>query len=87
MGEDIVSFTVEFPSRFQNFAESAFLRLQVRYSQHTFRLGDGCLEVVSAAGVPSEGLRRDILHAIYAEKVFAETLPMRQALMAAVMAR
>lgn len=87
VSEDIISFTVTFPAYFQSFADAALLRLQVRYPQTSFLLSEGKFEVVPAAHVRCEVLHRDILHTIYAERIFAETLPMRQALVAAVTAR
>lgn len=81
------ALSIEFPARFRQYAEAALLRLQVRYPDVVFLLGESKIEATPENESGVAGLRRDILHAIYAEKVYTETLPMRQALLMAVMAR
>jgi hypothetical protein len=79
--------SIEFPSRFRIYAEAAVLKLQIRYPEVSFALRGNEISASSESGTGAAILRRDVLHAIYAEKIYAETLSMRQALVAAVTAR
>jgi hypothetical protein len=78
---------ITFPARFHEHAEAALFKLQVRYPAIKFSLGRASIDVSLPGAIDAQALRREVLHAIYAEKIYAETLPMRQALVAAVTAR
>ncbi|MER9559267.1 hypothetical protein [Mesorhizobium sp. M0323] len=63
------------------------LRVQMQYPSLRF---SASAEGAEIASLPSENLddvRKSILHAVYREKVYVETLPLRQALISAVTAK
>lgn len=76
---------VRVPQRFEEYVDAAIVRFEGQYP--------GVRILPAAEGVVLEGestqqqaeLRSDFLHALYREKIYAETLSMRQALMKAVL--
>lgn len=75
---------VRIPERFVEFVDAATLRFEGQFP--------GVRVTTVAEGVCLEGeeaqqaeLRSDFLHVLYREKIYAETLSMRQALMKAVL--
>lgn len=82
-----IDFVVEIPPQFEKYADAAMLRLQALY--HTCRLTrQGCaISIALSGGIAEDQLRRDILHVVYREKIYAETLVMREALVTAVTSR
>ncbi|TIL81706.1 MAG: hypothetical protein E5Y89_07580 [Mesorhizobium sp.] len=77
-------FVVEIPPQFEKYADAAMLRLQALYPNCRLSRKRGVISITSSRGVAEDQLRKDILHAVYREKIYAETLVMRQALVAAV---
>jgi hypothetical protein len=78
---------VEIPPQFRTYVPAALLKTQIQYPSYRF-VGDGdAVTVRAAADRNDDELRKSVLHAVYREKIYAETLPMRQALVAAVTAR
>jgi hypothetical protein len=74
------------PSLFQPHAAAALVRLQYLYPAVSFALNDAGFAVEPVDDVSLADLRRDIAYALYREKIFADTLPMREALLRAVTA-
>jgi hypothetical protein len=69
------------------YAESALARLRYLYPALTFSVAPEGIEVKGEMDTAPEELQRAIHHALYREKIYAETLPMRRALMEAVTRR
>ncbi|KUM27556.1 hypothetical protein AU467_16800 [Mesorhizobium loti] len=63
------------------------LRLQALYPACRFARREGGISIRGSSDLTEERFRKDVLHAIYREKIYAETLTMRQALVAAVTSR
>jgi hypothetical protein len=81
------SIVVEIPLQFRPYVSAALLNAQVRYPSLRF-IDDGDVVTVGGAlDAKGDEVRRSVLHAIYREKIYADTLPMRLALVAAVTAR
>lgn len=79
----IVSLTVnhnaKVPSEYAKYVDSAVMRLSYLRSQWSFVVCDGIIEVHAKA--PPEDVVREVMHAIYREKIYAETLPLRRELL------
>lgn len=82
-----VDVVVEIPPQFQKYADAAMLRLQVLYPACRLASLGGGISVISSGGFAQDQFRKDVLHVVYREKIYAETLTMRQALVAAVTSR
>lgn len=78
---------VEIPPQFQKYADAAMLRLQALYPNCRLAWRSGAISIGSSAGIAEDQLRKDILYAVYREKIYAETLSTREALVAAVTRR
>jgi hypothetical protein len=79
-------FAVEIAQAFQPYLEAAVLRLGSQYPSLRFLVRDAVIAVAGATPENQSEIRKAVLHAVYREKIYAETLPMRQALVAAVTA-
>lgn len=80
-------FVVEIPPQFEKYVDAAMLRLQALCPSCRFAWKGGTISIGSSGGIAEDQLRRDILHVVYREKIYVETLVMRQALVAAVTGR
>ncbi|MEI9425694.1 hypothetical protein O7A70_31705 [Mesorhizobium sp. Cs1299R1N1] len=80
-------FVVEIPPQFEKYVDTAMLRLQVLYPACRLTREGNAISIGPSDSVAEDQLRRDVLHTIFREKVYAETLVMRQALVTAVMRR
>jgi len=78
--------TIEIPQNFQCFVEGALIRLQVQYPSLRFSASSHGVAVEEIPPERLDDLRKNVLHAIYREKIYSETLPLRQALIGAVTA-
>lgn len=81
-----LDFVVDIPSRFTEYVDAALLRLGVLYPGCRFARTGGAVTARLSAGLSQDQARRAILHALYREKIYSETLAMRHALVAAVTA-
>ncbi|TPK88832.1 MULTISPECIES: hypothetical protein [unclassified Mesorhizobium] len=81
-----LDFVVDVPPQFEKYAESAMLRLHALYPACRFVWREGRISI-RRSGDLAERLRKDVLQTVYREKIYAETLVMRQALVAAVTKR
>jgi hypothetical protein len=71
---------------FLPFVESALARLRYLYPDARFDLREGGIRIAAARhGV--EAIARDVSFLLYREKIYAETLPLRRALVEAVTQR
>jgi len=70
-----------------DYAELAVVRLQIHYPHLHFLQGEGSIIVEECVDDDRHLLRREILHAVYREKIYTETLQMRKELVAAVVRR
>lgn len=79
--------TVEVDACFHPFADAALLRLRSQHPELQFHLDHSSIVVVPADADSENRLRKAVFDAVYREKIWAETLTMRQALILGVMAR
>ncbi|MBZ9775977.1 hypothetical protein [Mesorhizobium sp. CO1-1-8] len=79
--------TIEIPQNFRSFVNGALLRVQAQYPSLRFSVSPEGIEVASLPLDHLEDVRKSILHTVYREKIYVETLPLRQALITAVTAK
>jgi hypothetical protein len=84
---DLERVTVEIPQNFRSFVDGALLRLQAQYPSLRFLATATGIEVASFPAGEFDDLRKNILHAVYRERIYVETLPLRKALIGAVTAK
>lgn len=70
---------------FRSYLSSAATRLGYLYPELLFTVRDDAVEVTGA--VEESVMRREVLHAVYREKIFAETLPLRRTLIDGLLGR
>jgi len=88
LSDDCVSeLVVDIPPGFQDYLDGTLVRLQTLFPSFRFSKTEGAIMVIGPDSVTEDQLRRSILHTIYREKIYVETLGMRQALVEAVTAR
>lgn len=87
MGEKSVKVTIDIPRTFHGFVDGALLRLQSQYPSLDFRASSTGIQVASAIALDLDDLKRQISYAVYREKIYVETLPLRRSLIAAVTTR
>lgn len=75
---------VRIAPQFTAYADAAILRIQTLYPSCQLAKTDGGIVARLSADHSMDQLRKAILHAVYREKIYTETLPMRQALVSAV---
>lgn len=78
--------TIEIPQCFSGFVEGALVRVQAQYPALRFRAIGAGIEVSDVPETDVNQLRKQF-HAVYREKIYAETLPLRQKLIEAVTTR
>lgn len=78
---------VEVPSQFEPYLAAALLRVQVLFPALTFRQNGPDITIGGIGPAEDSNVRKALLHAVYREKIYAETLSMRQDLVSAVTAR
>lgn len=72
---------IKVPPDFRPHAAAAALRLGYLRPELTCVVADGGdLEVSAPSDLDEAGIKRDLLHLLYREKVYAETLDLRRAL-------
>lgn len=70
--------------QFSAYADAAMLRIQMLYPGCQLAIADGAIVARLSADHSEDHLRKAILHAVYREKIYTETLSMRRALVSAV---
>ncbi|QIA22393.1 MULTISPECIES: hypothetical protein [Mesorhizobium] len=84
---DLEQVEIEIPQNFLGFVEGALLRVQIQYPSLRFSVSAGSVEVARLPDLDLDDVRKSVLHAVYREKIYVETLPLRQALITAVTAK
>jgi hypothetical protein len=79
------SLTIDLPPLFIDYLEAAIVRLRIHYPTLVFSSNADGIVVSGTTEIAPEILRSAILHIVYREKIYTETLIMRQSLLAAVM--
>ncbi|TGS85763.1 hypothetical protein EN817_20865 [Mesorhizobium sp. M3A.F.Ca.ET.174.01.1.1] len=87
MGEKSDQVTIEIPPTLHRFVDGALLRLQSQYPNLDFRASSTGVQVAPAAALDLNDLRKQISYAVYREKIYVETLPLRRSLIEAVTSR
>lgn len=82
--EDHTQLRIAVPKNMTRYAESAILRLGYLYSQASFALVDGSIEVKLAPTEDIERIKQEVRYCLYREKIYAETLSLRHSLLEAV---
>ncbi|TIS99175.1 hypothetical protein [Mesorhizobium sp.] len=81
---DLEQVEIEIPQNFLGFVEGALLRVQIQYPSLRFSVSASGVEVARLPDLDLDDVRKSVLHAVYREKIYVETLPLRQALITAV---
>lgn len=75
------------PAALREFAQPALARLGYLYPCVEFAFEDGQISASARDTVDADALKRDVLYAVYRERIYAQTLPFRKALIEAVTRR
>ncbi|WP_133304820.1 hypothetical protein [Mesorhizobium sp. DCY119] len=78
---------VEIPQQFESYVAAALLRVQVLFPALKFQQCDNGVTIHGIAVAEEGNVRKALLYAVYREKIYAETLSMRQDLVSTVTAR
>lgn len=81
------SLRIPIPEPFRAHVDAAVTRLGYLYPTAQFTAADGAIDVQFFGEVDLVVLRRDAHHTLYREKIYADTLGMRTALIEAVTRR
>lgn len=87
MSAESGEITVEIPQCFDSFVDPALLRIRTLYGGYRFDRTLEGIRVCSPAGTIDSAVERAVLHAVYREKIYADTLEMRRALVATLTRR
>lgn len=82
-----LNVVVDIPPQFADYLDVALVRLQAILPDCQLAKVGRAISVHVPESLSREQVRRTILHTVYREKIYAETLPMRYALVEAVIAR
>lgn len=75
---------LDVPTLLEPYVASALIRLNYLYSDVHFAFERGHICVSNIENVEESRLRTEAAHALYREKIFAETLPLRKAMYARI---
>lgn len=80
---------VPIPKDFWPYVDPALVRLRYLYPKAVFAVENAgeCIRAEITDSVDEDTLRREIHYALYREKIYTETLPLRRSLMKAVTQR
>lgn len=87
MSAESGELTVEIPPCFDSFVDPALLRVRTLYGGYRFDRTVRGIRVCSSAGSIDPAVEQAVLHAVYREKIYADTLDMRRALVATLTRR
>lgn len=79
--------TIEIPQSFRSFVDGALVRVQAQFPSLRFVASTAGIEVACISPGDLDDVRKSVLHAVYREKIYIGTLPLRQALIEAVTAK
>lgn len=85
--ETELELVVDIPPQFNDYLDATLIRLQAIVPECRFSQSNGCILARGLTNISPDRLRTTILHTIYREKIYAETLGIRRDLVAAVTAR
>ncbi|WP_421699810.1 hypothetical protein [Ancylobacter sp.] len=71
---------IDIPSSLAGFIDATLIRLQSQFPETVFERTPAGIQV-DAGNLAPEHLRSAVLHAVYREKIYAETLPLREELL------
>lgn len=66
------------------YVEPTLARLRYVHPHAQFKLAGNIIKITCPAGTSMTDLKRDVQYTLYREKIYAETLPLRRALIDAV---
>ena len=66
------------------YIEPVLARLRYLHPNVQFELAGKAIEIACPPDTPTAEIQRDVQYALYREKIYAETLPLRRALIEAV---
>lgn len=75
------------PDIFSKYIDAAVVRVGYLHPDVEFSREGNSIRVASSTGNEVDSIRRDVLYAVYREKIFADTLSMRTALLGMVSKR
>jgi len=73
------------PSSLTDFIDAALVRLRLQFGNVEFHRTTAAITADADDPIEVEKLRSAVLHALYREKIYAETLPLRHALLERVL--
>ena len=79
--------TIEISQDFRSFVDGALVRVRAQYPSLRFVASAAGVEVACISSGDLDEVRKSVLHAVYREKIYVETLPLRQALIVGVTAK
>lgn len=80
------TIVIDVPSGFDSVIERSLIRLRARFARHRFeRRCEGIFVLTDDEATDPDQVRSAVLHTLYRERIFTETLSMRETLLAAVM--
>jgi hypothetical protein len=82
-----LNVVVDIPPQFADYLDVALVRLQAILPDCQLAKVDRAISAHGPESLSREQVRKTILHTVYREKIYAETLPMRHALVEAVTTR
>jgi len=86
-GNSTPASRIEVPEIYANYVDAALLRLGSLYPEFVFHRCDNDILIEGVCGQLLTNVRRDVLHTVYREKIYTETLSMRRALVETVTRR
>lgn len=72
------SLKIDIPEEFGKFVPAAIVRLTYLYPDYEFSDGDGSVFVTVNDDEQSDELKREVMHQIYRERIYSETLSVRR---------
>jgi len=77
---------VDIDPALMGYASAALVRLGYLYPDAVFQAGEAAV-IVTGCITDISVMRREVLHATYRERIYAETLPLRRSLLDGLLAR
>lgn len=76
----MADIVIEIPSKFESFLETAILRFQYLYPELEVTLSGLQVNIKNTKTHSLQNLKKELLHLIYKEKIYSETLDIRTAI-------
>ena len=84
MSDETSELRVAIPPCFASFVDAALLRVRTVYRDHSFRRTIEGISVSNTTKSIAPEIGQAVRHAVYREKIYADTLEMRRSLVAAL---